>query len=357
MEIDRRKVIYVSLTNGAGGAEQILLMAARVTNSQIIFLKEDTKYSLSLGGTTVKATYLNRKSLFNGFVLLLKALFPFRSGYIIISSHPYLNAYLGILKRVGYLRSLLVTRESTSVFLRFKGLKRWTYRISYWLGYPSIDLLICQTTEMKTQLVDSFSFLTNKKVIVLENPIDVATVMNRADEDINDAIFEQPFICSAGRLIPLKGFDVLIKAFSLLSNEFPQHKLLILGDGAEKSKLQQLAADLGLGERIVLRGFVSNPFVYFKKAETCVVSSIREGFPNVLLQMMALNGKVVSTRCAGGIGDFNSVELVDVNNASHLAIAINRQLSKETGSENRNMIYLEQRAPKNFVNSVLSSIA
>ena len=112
---------------------------------------------------------------------------------------------------------------------------------------------------------------------------------------------ESPYIVSAGRLIPEKGYDVLIRAFHALNRQ--DLVLVALGQGSENDRLHQLIKSLELEGRVHLPGHQSNPMPYLKHARLCVVSSNMEGFPNVLLQMMALNGNVVSTECADGIAN------------------------------------------------------
>ncbi len=353
------KILYISLTNGAGGAEQILMMCAKITNSKVVFLKKVSSGALLVDGKTQTVKFLNNLSIFIGFLLLLKELISYRKNYVIISSHPYLNGYLGFLKRVGFIKSKLVTRECTSVFLRFSGVKRLSYKLVYSLGYPAIDLLVCQTDEMKAQLMENLAFLNDEKVVVLKNPLDLAFVKDNAELIIVDPIFQQDYICSAGRLIRLKGFDILISSFAVISQDYPKLKLLILGDGEEKPNLERLVKSLNLENKVILIGFVSNPFPYFKNARLCVVSSIREGFPNVLLQMMSLNSSVVTTLCADGIDEFDSIIKVKANDQAALSKGIKDGIEKSLGGSqkiNNNLRFLTERTPQKFINSVLTLI-
>lgn len=354
---DKSKVVYISLTNGAGGAEQILQMSARVTHSKLVFLKQTVSSPLAYSSDCDDITFLSKRSISLGFIYLLKELVKYRKGYTIISSHPYLNAFLGTLKRIGFLKSKLASRESTPVFLRFSGIKRLSYELVYRLGYPATDLLICQTDEMKTQLIDNLSFLKRRKVIVLRNPVDIEQVYSKSTEKLEDPVLNDRFICSAGRLISIKGFDVLIKAFASIAHLNEGIKLVILGEGAERENLQGLITSLHLQHRVILRGFVNNPYPYFKNAEVCVVSSIREGFPNVLLQMMSLNSSVISSLCADGIEKFKSVFLVKVNDVGELAEALNRELTnpQRTG-RNENLKYLLDRTPSSFITQILEAV-
>ena len=353
----RQKILIVSLSDSAGGAEQLLLMVARTTDSQIIFLKKASSSRLFIHETADKVRYLNSYSIFLGFLLLLKELVNYRSGFTIISSHPYLNAYLGLLKQVGFLKSQLITRECTSVFIRFSGFKRLTYKVAYLLGYRSINLLICQTSQMKVQLLENLSFLEERKVLVCENPVDLKFISRESNLPTTDVILGEQYICAAGRLIVLKGFDTLILAFSAVLKCTDNIKLLILGEGTERRNLESLIDILGLKGKVILKGFVNNPYPYYKNAKVCVVSSINEGFPNVLLQMMALNASVVSTRCAEGIADFETIRTVEVNNASQLAEAILQALEeKKNNIVNSNRRYILPRTPSCFVDLILSAV-
>lgn len=323
----------VSLSDRAGGAEQFLKMIADTSSSPIIYLQKATEQCL-VQDANVDATFLSNGSLAWGFLLLVKELFKYRKGYVILSSAVYLNAWLGLLKRIGYLQSMLIARESTSIYLRFKGIKKATYRLAYRLGYPAIRLIICQTDVMRAQFLKHNNFIAENKVITLPNPINLDLVFNKAQEDV---CTETDFICAAGRLISIKGFSILINAFKDVATDHINLKLIILGDGPERNVLIELIHKLKLEDRVILKGFVSNPYPYFKKAKLCVVSSIEEGFPNVLLQMIALNTAVVSTLCAGGIEDIPDIVKVKPNDKDALYAGINLMLNNSGIRDRENL--------------------
>ena len=353
---NHQKVVFVSLTDAANGAENVLRMAAEAIDAPILFLKKVHSGGLSLMPSH-NVRYITNKSLIIGFLGLVSALQSYRKHYIIISTHPYLNAYLGFLKQIGFLQSQLIVRECTSVFSRYSGFKKITYALAYRLGYPAVNMIICQTALMRNQFLSYVTYITPKKVIVIENPVDLLQVINKARAPVNDADIDANFICAAGRLIPEKGFDVLIKSFKNIEAEYPGLKLYILGEGPEREALNGLINEHHLAEKIILKGRISNPMPYFKRACLCIVSSVKEGFPNVLLEMMTLNSNVVSTTCAGGIEAIPGILTAQPDNEQSLTASIKKALIKSpeiTGAEVQQ--YLQNKKPDAYINAILHAL-
>lgn len=356
MKTLKQKITFISLTDAPNGAENVLHMMANAVEGDMVFLKKQPFSGLKVSENIGK-TYLSERSLFNGFAKLLPLLRQFSRDDVLMSTHPYLNAFLGFLKRIGYLRSKLIVRECTSVFTRFQGMKKRIYEIIYRMGYPAVDLVVCQTGLMKEQLLLHNPFLAKVKVLVQPNPIDFNKIVAKSNQPLINGDAKLDFICSAGRLIPEKGFPVLIEAFKLIKAGHPQLKLLLLGEGKERELLTRIIAENDLTGSVLLKGQIDNPAPYFKQAKLCVVSSIKEGFPNVLLEMMSVNNAVVTTLCAGGINEIPAIAKVEVNDAKALAHAMNETLQKpQTESGNIATQYLYGRRPEVFAQSILSAL-
>ncbi len=356
MKTPSQRMHIISLTDQSNGAENVLLKLAIVVKGNLIFLKKSRQFGLNIPKNLMHK-YLTNQSIFLGMLKLIPLLRRFKANEIVLSTHPYLNAYLGFLKRIGLLRSQLIVRECTSVFTRFKGFKKKAYLIIYKLGYPAVDLVICQTEIMRKQLLQYNSFINPNRVSVQPNPVDCEQLFTLGKEENLGCKVSESFVCTAGRLIPEKGFDILIKAFKRIHLIYPELKLYIYGEGNEKLALTQLIADCNLQEVVFLKGYIANPAPYFKRAELCVVSSINEGFPNVLLEMMALNPRVVSTLCAGGIHSIPNIHTVEVGQVEALAEAIQNTLAQpKISQENIHLEYLKQRNPTNFAQSILRAL-
>ena len=140
------------------------------------------------------------------------------------------------------------------------------------------------------------------RVLVIPNPVvtpDLATLAASAPGHPWLQPGGPPVILAAGRLTAQKDYPTLIRAFASLGTR-QDLRLIILGEGPERTSLEALIRDLGLGERVALPGFSDNPFAYMARARLFVLSSAWEGLPGVLIQAMACGTPVVSTDCPSG---------------------------------------------------------
>jgi glycosyltransferase involved in cell wall biosynthesis len=108
-----------------------------------------------------------------------------------------------------------------------------------------------------------------------------------------------PIVLGVGSLAALKDFPTLINAFSIVRSK-RECRLVILGDGPDRGKLESLIHQLGLQRDVYLPGFVGNPFAWMRHAAVFVSSSLTEGCPNALMQALACGTPVISTDCVGG---------------------------------------------------------
>ncbi|MGC3832871.1 glycosyltransferase [Moritella viscosa] len=122
-----------------------------------------------------------------------------------------------------------------------------------------------------------------KKFLVINNPCDIKRVKGLSTQDV--ALYDGNFILSVGRLTTQKRFDLLIKSFHRVNPD--DCKLIILGEGNQRQELEKLIDVLGLTDRVLLPGFVDNPYPWYKKAKLFVLSSDFEGFVNVVTEALA----------------------------------------------------------------------
>jgi len=193
--------------------------------------------------------------------------------------------------------------------------------------YPWAEAVIAVSRGVAEDLV-SIAKLPPEKIRVIYNPVVTPEIFRRAKEPLDHPWFlpnQPPVILAVGRLTEVKDYNTLIRAFALVRAEQPV-RMMILGEGEDRPKLEALVQELGLQDYVALPGFVDNPYAYMARASILVLSSLREGFGNVLVEAMAVGTPVVSTDCHSGPTEILEGgkwgRLVPVGNPEILAEAI-----------------------------------
>lgn len=137
-------------------------------------------------------------------------------------------------------------------------------------------------------------------------------------------------LLACGRLVPQKGYPVLLRAFAAVQNEMDDVRLLIVGQGPLERDLKGLADELGIHERVSFLGFRDDVINLMRGADVFVLSSLWEGFGNVLVEAMSQGVPVIAADCAHGPAEVlqggEAGVLVPVGDSSALAEAITRLL-------------------------------
>lgn len=170
--------------------------------------------------------------------------------------------------------------------------------------YKRADGVIC-VSELVKQDTIKYLHVKTDKVSVLYNPYDIEDINKKAVINESNKLQElngsKTFtFVSTGRHSKQKAFWHLIKAFSLLSKEYENIKLVLIGDGNYRQNIEKLINDLKLNEKVILTGLQKNVFPIEKQCNAYVMTSLFEGFPNALAEAMCLGLPVISTDCKSG---------------------------------------------------------
>ncbi|SMC17656.1 Glycosyltransferase involved in cell wall bisynthesis [Desulfacinum hydrothermale DSM 13146] len=173
------------------------------------------------------------------------------------------------------------------------------------------------------------------RIHVVPNPVIAPEIDLLAQAPLDHPYFHEhektPVIVGMGGMRKAKDFPTLLRAFALVRQKTPA-LLIILGKGRQKDKLIRLARDLGVLSWVSFPGFVQNPYAYLARATVFVLSSLREGSPNVLTEALAVGTPVVSTDCPSGpreiLHDGKYGRLVPCGNPEAMAAAILETLEK-----------------------------
>lgn len=137
------------------------------------------------------------------------------------------------------------------------------------------------------------------KVSTIYNPIDVADVKTRGQESIAEFDKGVLNLVTVGRLVPQKGYDILLRVVKRLKEDGFKFKLRILGEGELYGQLFAYIEENSLQDYVELVGFKKNPYPYIANSDLFVCSSRSEGYSLVIAEALVLGVPVISTYCSG----------------------------------------------------------
>jgi len=199
--------------------------------------------------------------------------------------------------------------------------------------YPRANAIVAVSKGVASELA-ALNGKLRDKIAVLPTPVVSARMLRQLEERPNHRWLtrkECPVVLAVGRLEPQKDFETLIGAFARLRARM-RARLLILGEGRERFRLEKLAEILGVREDVDMPGYIENPFPYFRSVDLFVLSSRYEGMPNVLIQALASGAPVVATDCPSGpkecLEDGKWGALVQVGDIEALSTAMEESLKQ-----------------------------
>jgi glycosyltransferase involved in cell wall biosynthesis len=332
-----------------GGAERVMLNLARGFSEKgltvdLILVKAEGEYMTQLP-SNVHLIKLQRSRLIASLPDLIEYLRRSRPKVLMSALEDTNFVALWAKKLSGVSTQVIVTVHnhlSREAKLSPKFKRRLTPRLVRWF-YPWADHVVAVSDGVADDLVNIG--LTAHQISVIYNPIVTAELYEKAKEPIAHPWFDRgqpPVILGIGRLTRQKNFELLIRAIAQVRQSCPV-RLMILGEGEDHAELEALVQDLNLTESVEFVGFVNNPYAYLAQASMLVLSSLWEGFGNVLVEAIALGTQVVSTDCESGpseiLNDGEYGRLVTSGTVEEMANSILATLQTKTDTS-----ILKQRA-------------
>ena len=198
------------------------------------------------------------------------------------------------------------------------------------LSLHFIDQVVVVNRAMREKVRLKSLHVVNNGIPLMENTIGPKTPLN---PQIVDFCRGGHTIGAVGRLSPEKGFVVLLDAMHEVAKTNPEARLVILGEGHERSALEAKIKNLGIEERVLMPGYVANARHYLPLFRVFALSSLTEGLPIVILEAMQAGVPIVATR-VGGIPEVlkegEAGKLVPANHAQGLMEGIQELLNDDS---------------------------
>ncbi len=172
----------------------------------------------------------------------------------------------------------------------------WRHRLARW-AYASSDRVYANSRGVVRQLVELYG-LPESQIELFLNLRDFSR-LDQPTENVNWPA-DGARIATVGRLHPQKGQAVLLDALAELNRRGRRVQLAIVGQGPQEAALRAQVERLGLQDRVVFTGFLSNPAAYYHQADLFVIPSLTEGLPNVLIEALICGLPSIAADCPTG---------------------------------------------------------
>ena len=167
--------------------------------------------------------------------------------------------------------------------------------------YYKVDFVINQCCAMQEELISLYPQISSKSVVIY-NPVNTH-ILEAAKNTPSLFIKKGGYLLCVGRLEKQKAFHLAIEGFAILAEDFPTLKLKILGEGRLENELKLLAVNLNIQDRVDFVGYQKNMIPFYQNANATVLTSLYEGFPNVLVESITLGTPVIAFDCQSGPGE------------------------------------------------------
>lgn len=353
------KILFIITGMGMGGAEKQLLSLANSLTTlghtvQILSLLDNNEFTKDCYKNLIFKTLNLKKNLSNIFYVLIK----FNNEYIkfnpdIVHSHMYhANIFSRILNIFYKFPYLINTAHSTDEggFLRMT-----IYRFTDYLA--NITTIVSNAARCK---YINLKVAPSNKIITIYNGIDTNKFVPDIQSAIqfrNDSNFNSYIILAVGRLVPEKDYPTLLRAFYEFQKIIGNSKLLIIGEGSQRSNIEFIINDLNLGDKVLLLGLKHNIYDYLNSCDLFVLPSLYEGFGLSVAEAMSMKKFVIATDCGGVVeilGDCGAiVPVADFESLAtkmiQVALLDDEQIV-ENGNRSRNRI-IDNFSMHHIVNS------
>jgi GalNAc-alpha-(1->4)-GalNAc-alpha-(1->3)-diNAcBac-PP-undecaprenol alpha-1,4-N-acetyl-D-galactosaminyltransferase len=310
-----KRIVFLIGSMGRGGAERVISILANHYSGKgwkvdiILLLNNRCEYELNKNVSIIpicNQTKTRLRQLPNWISSIRKYVKENKPDRI-VSFIARINI-ITIISCIGLKQSITVSERNDPT----KDGRGILVKIGTNLLYPFSNKVVFQTKWAQS----CFSNRVQRKSVVISNPVHV--------------LFEEKEkkckkIVSVGRLIEQKNHSLLINAFKIVHNLYPEYKLYIYGEGRLRDSIERQIDELELTNFVFLPGNVSEVHKRISDAEMFVLSSDYEGLSNALLEAMMMGLPIISTNCAGAneiISNNQNGLLVELGDCNQLAQAM-----------------------------------
>ncbi len=313
-------------------------------NTMFVFLRGDAGERNLLEEAGYEVSHLSDRTTLNAFrfSVLFRLVKVLKQHHVdVLHCHAHKATVYGVMAAA--LAKTPVVLAHVHGLGRSRNLRR---KLTNFLLFRKIDRIICVANSVKEDVLKSNWRLPAEKLSILENSVDYERF---ADVSISRATAKQMLGVPAeafvfgtvGRLAPTKGLSYLIEAFERVKKQEPAAHLVLLGDGPCRAELEQQASNLSCRDAVHFLGHRRNIEQLIRGMDVFVLSSVAEGMPRAILEVMAAGIPCVAT-AVGGIPEIINSREVGLLAPPRDAEALAQAMTKLAASQEQLRKYAEQ---------------
>ena len=197
----------------------------------------------------------------------------------------------------------LIYQFDTKIILRISGKPQMNiFRYIFWkIALKKIYKITFPTIE-SLEYLKNLNVVDENKLELLYDPVFIIKEISKKKQELiqNLDLRKNDYFLAIGRLTKQKNFIFLVKCFFKLAKDHPDIKLIIIGTGEEKAKINRFIKDNNLDQNIILLGYQKNVFKFLKNCKAFILSSLWEDPGFVLIEAMVSDCIVLSSNCPNG---------------------------------------------------------
>jgi GalNAc-alpha-(1->4)-GalNAc-alpha-(1->3)-diNAcBac-PP-undecaprenol alpha-1,4-N-acetyl-D-galactosaminyltransferase len=329
--MNKSKIAFILYSLGPGGAERVVSTLANELNKEhkiyiITFSGKEPFYHLDQGIDIIPCFERIRPSknvweaLRNNYMLVKAIKKQVKAAQIdlLIGFMTSANVLATVVAKLTG-KPIIISERNNPSKERVTGFWKLLRRVSY----PFANHLVVQTSQIQDYYT---SKVRKERLCILPNPISPQLSQHRNHTEV-----KQNIVLNVGSLTRQKAQHVLIKAFA--RTQATDWKLIIVGEGPERVKLQTLINELELQGQVELPGRIKEVYRMYNTSKIFAFSSLYEGFPNALIEAMHFGLPCISTDCPTGPSELieNGINgyLISLNGEKAMAEKLNYLMENE----------------------------
>ncbi len=304
----QKKIVLLNSSLAGGGSERVCVnmansFAKKGWQVDLVVLNLNNQAYLHSILDNVNLIVLNVNHARYSAIYLLRYIFKNKPKIILVFNSE-LSVVMVILRILLRLNVKIISRNTSTLSIRLKEFKKKKLWLKYVAGplikffYKRIDYAINQCKGMREDLIQLLpQFYEKSNVIYNPIPPEIIDYVNKNDLT---QIKKKDYLLCVGRLEKVKAFHYAIESFAGIADNFSNLRLKIVGKGSLEQELKQKAIDCCVDDRVDFEGFQENIIPYYLYAKATILTSLYEGYPNVLIESIAMNTPVIAFNCESG---------------------------------------------------------